>query len=69
MKSHNTSGVAGVTCKVLCYVATWNDNDGNACSKIFTKAKYGDEGAKQKAIDYRNEMIRQLPHYREALNL
>jgi len=71
MNSNNKSGVTGV-----CYdkrsnywMATWQDRDRNQLCKCFSSKKYGNKGAKAKAIEHRQRMIRSLPHYREALRL
>jgi len=71
MKSNNTSGVTGVSYdkKSKRWVAQWHDRDGNKCCKCFASKKYGNDIAKAKAIEHRQRMIRELPHYREALCL
>jgi len=70
IKSNNTSGVTGVSYKKPgVWVAKWRDADGNQCYKCFSSKKYTNDVAKAKAIEYRQRMIRELPHYREALCL
>jgi len=73
MRDDNTSGVKGVSFnkKYKSWVATWRDADGGRCHKSFGSKKYGNDvaKAKAKAIEYRQRMMRELPHYREALCL
>jgi len=71
IKSTNTSGVTGVSYykKTKCWVAQWEDADGNKCRKYFSLKKYGNDIARTRAIDHRQKMIWSLPHYREALCL
>jgi len=71
IKSTNTSGVTRVCFnkKSKCWVAKWQDIDGNQCRKSFGSKKYGNDVAKAKAIEHRQRMIQSLPHYREALCL
>jgi len=71
IKSTNTSGVTGVSYdkKSKRWVAQWQDKDGNWCCKCFSSKKYGNEGAKAKAIKHRSWMICSLPHYVNALCL
>jgi len=71
IKSNNTSGVTGVSYykKSKHWVATWLDGDGNQCCRCFSSKKHGNEGAKAMAIEHCQRMIRELPHYREALQL
>jgi len=49
------------------WVATWHDRDGNQCKKYFSLKKH--TYAIAKAIEHCSQMIRELPHYREALQL
>jgi len=51
------------------WVAKWQDRDGNQCSKSFGSNKYTNNIAKAKAIEHHQKMMRELPHYREALQL
>jgi len=51
------------------WVTKWQDRDGNQCKKCFSSKKYTNDIAKAMAIDHRSWMIRELPHYREALQL
>jgi len=51
------------------WLAKWQDRDGNHRSKCFSSKKYSNDIAKAKAIEHRSQMIRSLPHYREALCL
>jgi len=70
MKSNNTSGITGVSYKhPRAWVATWQDEDGNQCHKCFSSKKYGNDIARTRAIEHRQRMMRELPHYREALQL
>jgi len=70
IKSNNTSGVTGVSYKhPRAWVAKWQDEDGNQCHKCFSSKKYGNDIARTRAIEYRQKMMRELPHYREALQL
>jgi len=71
IKSTNTSGMTGVSYykKSKRWLAKWQDGDGNECCKYFSLKKYGNKGAKAKAIKHCSRMIRSLPHYREALQL
>jgi len=71
MREDNTSGVKGVSYykKRGVWVAQWHDINGNQCHKWFSSKKYGNDIAKAKAIEYRQKIIRSLPHYREALCL
>jgi len=68
---NNNSGVTGVSYykNPGAWVAQWHDADGNKCKKWFASKKYRNDVAKAKAIEYRQRMIRSLPHYREALQL
>jgi len=71
MRENNTSGVTGVSYykKRGVWVAEWQDGDGNKCKKRFSSKKYGNDVAKAMAVEHRSQMIRSLPHYREALCL
>jgi len=71
MRQDNKSGVTGVCYyrKPKSWVAKWQDMKGNECSKYFSTNKYSNDVAKAKAIEYRQRMMRELPHYREALQL
>jgi len=71
IKSNNTSGVMGVSYykNPGTWAAQWKDADGNKCSKRFSSNKYTNDVAKAKAIEHRQRMMRELPHYREALQL
>ena len=53
---NNTSGTPGVNFHRNGYwMATWRDDNKKNCSKAFSVSKYGDEEAKQLAINYRKE--------------
>jgi len=69
IKSNNTSGMTGVSFnkKSKSWVAHWRDADGNQFFKWFNSKKYGNDIAKAKAIEHRQRMMKELPHYREAL--
>jgi len=71
MRQDNKSGMTGVCyyTKHKSWVAKWQDMNGNECSKYFSTNKYSNDIAKAKAIEYRQKIIRSLPHYREALCL
>jgi len=71
IKSNNTSRVMGVSYykNPGIWAAQWKDADGNKCCKYFSSKKYGNDNAKVLAIKHRSQMIRSLPHYREALQL
>jgi len=71
MKSNNKTSVKGVSYDKRGgnWVATWQDTEGNQCCKWFASKKYGNDIAKAMAIEYHSRMIRELPHYREALQL
>ena len=67
-QKNNTSGVTGVCFqdKIIAgrlystWVARWKDLDGKSKSKNFSADKYGNDAAKQMAIDFRNRMIEEL---------
>lgn len=69
LRSDNTSGETGVYYDKnrKRWSAQWMEN-GEKKYKAFSVSQYGEE-AKQKAIDYRNEMIAQQPEYKFALNI
>jgi len=70
IRSNNKSGVTGVCFhKTNFWTATWNDVDGNKCSKGFNSNKYGNDVAKAMAIEHQQRIIRELPHYVNALCL
>jgi len=71
IKSNNTSGMTGVNYykKSKLWVAQWYEGDGNWCHKCFSSKKYGNNIARTRAIEHRQKMMRELPHYREALQL
>jgi len=64
VKSTNISGVIGVSYikKSKSWVATWQDAKHNQWSKSYSTKKYNNANAMA-------WMIRELPHYREALQL
>jgi len=68
--SNNTSGVTGVSYdkKSKSWVASWQDVDGNNCRQLFSLKRWKDH-AKTMAIGYRERMMRELPHYVEALRI
>jgi len=71
IRSNNKSGVTGVNYKKKTnfWTATWNDADGDKCSKGFSSKKCGNAEAQAMAIKHCQRMIWSLPHYREALQL
>jgi len=71
MNSNNKTGITGVSFyeKSNFWVATWQDAKPNRCCKWYSTKKYGDTEAKAMAIEHWAQMIRELPHYREALQL
>ena len=66
----NKSGITGVYQKICVtqnigkennfWVATWRDLNGKPCSKSFNVNKYGNDLAKELAINYRKHMIEEL---------
>ena len=58
LKSNNTSGIKGVRYanRDFAWRAEWIDNDKKHCTKSFAVNKYGNEEAKEMAINYRKEM-------------
>jgi hypothetical protein len=71
INSNNKSGVTGVCYyrKPGCWVAQWNDAEGNQWTKSYSTNKYGHAHAMAMAIEHRAQMILLLPHYRDALQL
>jgi len=71
INSNNKSGVTGVRYDKRGdkWMVTWQDVKGNQCCKYFSSKKYTNDIAKAKAIEHRQKMIRELPHYVEALHL
>jgi len=68
--SNNTSGTAGVSRNGPgAWLSIWTDENGERHAKSFSVKKYGDEGAKQRAIDFRKLQMESLPNYREALGM
>ena len=54
---NNTSGTTGVAYNIKNgWIATWMDKDMKLQRKQFSVNKYGEEQAKQKAINYRKQM-------------
>jgi len=71
LQQNNTSGVTGVHYD-WCHrnwTALWKDKQGDRHSKSFAVIKYGPARARELAIKYRSRMIRDLPHYANALGL
>jgi hypothetical protein len=73
IRSNNISGTNGVRfnggmCSEGCWTASWVEN-GIEKTKSFSVALYGYEVAKEKAIEYRKMIEREIPKYREALCL
>jgi hypothetical protein len=68
MQANNTSGITGIQIQTKTisgklyesFVACWNDVTGKKNTKNFSTNKFGYEGAKQLAIEYRNKMIAEL---------
>lgn len=71
IQSNNTSGITGVHYDATNdrWIAKWKDSNGDKCTKWFSCKKYGDVTAKQLAIKAREEAIKSLPHYIDALNI
>lgn len=69
ISTRNKSGARGIALNNGNYTATWVSADGNNKTKSFSIKRYGNEEAKQLAIEYRQQMINVLPNYHEALNL
>jgi len=65
IKSNNMSGVKGVYFhkKFKSWIATWNDADGNQCSKSFNLKKYGDNIAKAMAIEHHQKIVLCKSHH------
>jgi len=63
IRSNNKSGVTGVNYKKKTnfWTPTWNDADGNKCSKGFSSKKYTNAITKAMAIEHRALMIWSLP--------
>jgi hypothetical protein len=64
MSVNNTSGITGVSrivtrFGVAYWAASWNEN-GKSRLKHFSVALLGDDNARRRAIEHREEMIRQL---------
>lgn len=55
---NNTSGTQGVSFEHIKWRARWTDGEGRARAKSFAIEKYGEEQARQMAIDKRLEMER-----------
>jgi len=68
--SNNKSGVTGVSYdkKSKLWVVSWQDVDGNHCSRSFSLKKWQDH-SKNMAIAHCKRMIRELPHYVEVLRI
>ena len=65
---NNTSGIVGVYLNINRWVAEWRENKQKR-TKSFAINKYGENEAKQMAIDYRNKMISEIEVYKIALCL
>lgn len=68
-KSNNSSGMVGVGLEEGRKWTARVQNTGSTFRKSFSIKKYGFEEAKQMAIDWRNEKIKSIPNYIEALQL
>jgi hypothetical protein len=67
IKINNTSGFVGVIKDGSNYwTASWHEENRRRYKK-FSIVKFGEEGAKQMAIDYRNHVVSTLPDYVMAL--
>lgn len=68
MQKNNTSGIVGVKRQVqtnkhgtyISWVATYKDENGKSVTKTFSVSKYGEEEAKQLAIEARAEGLKKL---------
>jgi len=71
LQQNNTSGITGVHYDWRCrnWIASWNDERGDRHTKSYSAKKYGINNAKALAIEYRARMMRELPHYVNALQL
>ena len=58
IRNTNTSGISGVKVNKNRWTATWHDDEGRK-SKSFSINKYGNDEAKQLAINYRRERARE----------
>jgi hypothetical protein len=67
-RSDSSSGIIGVYTyiaedKYPMWYCVWPLGNGKMGSKHFSVGKFGDEGAKQKAISYREEMMKQVSQH------
>jgi len=71
MPGNNISGTVGVHYDQSGdkWGAMWKDEEGNLYSKSYSAKKYGNANAQVLAIEYRARMVRELPHYANALHL
>jgi len=51
------------------WAAMWKDEQGDKHKKSYSAKKCGNDNAKVLAIEYRARMVRELPHYANALRL
>jgi len=63
LRKTNTTGVTGINKNGNYFKARWTDNEGKERSKSFNIDKYGEKQAKEMAILYRQDMIKDLAHY------
>jgi hypothetical protein len=68
VRKTNKTGITGVGLNRNSWVARWRAY-GRQCSKAFSCSKFGHKKAKRLAIEWRRNMEKTLPHYREALLL
>jgi len=71
LQQNNTSGITGVHYdgRHRNWIASWNDKQGDRHTKSFAVIKYGPARSRELAIEYRSRMVRDLPHYANALGL
>jgi len=71
LQQNNTLGITGVhyDWRRRNWIASWNDENGNRHSKSFAVIKYGPARSRELAIEYWSRMVRDLPHYVNALRL
>jgi len=71
LQQNITSGITGVhyDWRHRNWTVLWKDEQGDRHSKSFAVIKYGPAHARELEIEYRSRMVRDLPHYANALGL